>query len=505
MNPHTPLRALILLCATLLTVACGGSGGGGANFSGIDRTGGPSFGIAFGTVTNFGSIIVNGVRYETSSSTFEIDGSPGSQDDLSVGDVVLVRASQASGSTTWTATSVLFDDNVEGPITSIDLGTRTIIVLGQTVKIVDGETLFDNSFANPSFDGLAVDQIVEVTGYVGSTGEITATRIEPKAAGGEFEVTGIVGTHAPGVSFTVNGLTVDYSAVQTLQNFPNGEINVGDLIEAKGMDFNSLTTTLTATFVEFKGDRIPGNADDNAEIEGLITRFGSQFDFDVSGVRVDATDATFEGDTALPLGPNVKVEVEGTIQEDAGGKFIDARKVDVRRAKLVRIEALVDSVSPDASDPRVGTFVVLGIEVQVDVLTRMEDKFENPPVEPFTLEDLNQGNYVRMRGSELNSATSTADLLAGLLERDDPREDSELQGFVDTAADPLITILGVTIDTTGTSNFRDENDADIGRQAFFDRLQDELQAGGSPLIKAVGRESTPTTIAADEVEFEVEF
>ena len=50
--------------------------------------------------------------------------------------------------------------------------------------------------------------------------------------------------------------------------------------------------------------------------------------------------------------------VEGTMQEDASGWFIDARRVDVRRAKIVRIEAEVDSVSPDANDPRIGTFVV---------------------------------------------------------------------------------------------------------------------------------------------------
>jgi len=505
MNAHTPLRALLLLYATLLTVACGGGGYGGPNTAGIDRTGSPSFSLAFGTISGFGSIIVNGVHYETSSSTFEIDDSPGSQDDLSVGDVVLVRATRASGSTSWTATSVTFDDNVEGPITSIDPDTFTIVVLGQTVKIVDGETLFDNSFADPSFAGLAVDDIVEVTGYVSSTGETIATRIEP-TAGGQFEVTGVVGTLNPGVSFTINGLTIDYSGVSMLQDFPSGEISVGDLVEAKGTAFDSATSTLTATFVEFKGDRIPGNANDNAEVEGLITRFGSKFDFDVSGIRADATDAIFEGDEAN-IGLNVKVEVEGTIQEDVNGKFIDARKVDVRRAKIVRIEAVVDSVSPNGTDPRIGTFDVLGITVQVDLLTRMEDKFANPPVEPFTLNDLSAGDYVRMRGSVVTG--STADLLAGLLERDDPRTDSELQGFVDSANDPSIMILGVEIDTSSASAFRDETGADIGRPAFFARLASELSSGGTPLIKGVGPAAAgvdPGTwkINADEVQFEVE-
>ncbi len=42
-----------------VVVACGGGGGGGS-FAGIDR-----LGVTTGTINGFGSIIVNGVEYET--------------------------------------------------------------------------------------------------------------------------------------------------------------------------------------------------------------------------------------------------------------------------------------------------------------------------------------------------------------------------------------------------------------------------------------------------------
>ncbi len=490
MNTQTPLRALSLLCATLLTIACSGGGGGGgsADFAGIDRTGGPAFGFAFGTVTGFGSIIVNGVHYETDSSTFEIDDSPGSQDDLSVGDVVLVEATRSSGSTTWNATSVTFDDNVEGPIAagSLDATAGTFVVLGQTI-ITNADTSYDDSFANPSFAGLSAGQIVEISGFVNADGAIVATRIEPKPLSTEFEVTGLVSAHNSGaMTFMINALVVDYSSAASIRDFPGGVINDGDLVEVKGTAFDAGSTTLTATDVEFKGGQIQGNAGARVEIEGLITRFASQSNFDVSGVTVDASNATFEGDVGN-LGLNVKVEVEGSLNDN---DVLVATKVDVRRAKLIRVEAAVDSVDPSGN-----TFVTLGITVEVDALTRMEDK--DFDVEPFTLGDLNPGDVVRMRGSE--SSGSTADVLATLLERDD-RSDTELQGFVDTAADPLITILGVQIDTSGAV-FRDENDAPMTRQTFFNRLVSESNA----LIKAVGQEVGVTAIDADEVEFEIEF
>ena len=47
-------------------------------------------GIAQGPISTFGSVVVNGVRYDTSSATFTINGTPGTQDDLSVGQVITI-------------------------------------------------------------------------------------------------------------------------------------------------------------------------------------------------------------------------------------------------------------------------------------------------------------------------------------------------------------------------------------------------------------------------------
>jgi hypothetical protein len=495
MKLQTSFRILGLLMATLLAVACGGGGYGGSSIAGIDRTGLPNFALAFGTISGFGSVIVNGVHYDTSTSSFTIDGQPGSQDDLRVGDVVLVQGTLPANSTNGTATSVIYDDSVEGPISFIDGDTSTLIVLGQTVQI-SADTSFDDRISPASIDGLSVNDVIEVSGFVSATGSIAATRIEPKAASTGFEVTGLVSAHNAGaMTFMINGLTIDYgSQTVLLDNFPGGVITDGDLVEVKGSTSLGAGGELIATRVEFKANRFGGGANYHLEVEGLITRFASQTDFDVSGVTVTTNGSTtFQGDVNN-LGLNVKVEVEGAL--DSSGTTLVASRVDIRRARIVRIEATVDSVDASAN-----TFVALGVAIQVDALTRIEDKFANPPVQPFTLANLNPGNFVRMRGSELTTVGATANVLAALLERDDPR-DTELQGLVDAgsidATARTFSILGVTIDASSASTFRNVDGSSLTAGAFFALLQD-----GS-LARANGSETAPTTIVANEVQLELE-
>ena len=58
--------------ATLFTFSgCGG--GGDMRMAGIEGTG-----FASGAITGFGSVIVNGITFNTNSATFTIDGRPGS-------------------------------------------------------------------------------------------------------------------------------------------------------------------------------------------------------------------------------------------------------------------------------------------------------------------------------------------------------------------------------------------------------------------------------------------
>lgn len=485
---------------TVLLSACGGGGGGSETTAGIDRTGTPttpdtpSATISVGVIAGFGSVHVNGVHFETSSAEFSIDGETGSQEDLSIGDVVLVRGEiDSSDSTQGTATSVVFDDNVEGPIEpgSIDLVNQTLVVLGQTVRVT-ADTSFDDTIQPPALEALSDNDIVEVSGFVTSDGSIRATRIEPMVDGGIWEVTGPVSNHDDVArTFNINALVVDYSSVTMLQDFPAGAIGNGNPVEVKGAELG-MADELVAISVEYKGDDISGNEDDHVEIEGFITRFDSDADFDVSGVAVVTDDSSvFEGGAAGDLALDIKIEVEGRLSAEG---VIVADKIDIRRSNAFRVVALVDSV-----DAAAGSLAVLGITVTVDALTRIEDK-SDLRVEPFSLTGLFADDYVEVRGFEFPAGTNQ--LAAGILERNDyePGADkTELRGFVQEVNRPSLTILGVTVNTD-TALFRDENENPIDADEFFTRLD----AAENPLlVQAKGFENAGE-LDANEVEIELE-
>ena len=145
---------------------------------------------------------------------------------------------------------------------------------------------------------------------------------------------------------------------------------------------------------------------------------------------------------------------------------------------------------------QINTVVVLGITVTVDDLTRLEDK-SNADVDPLTLADISAGDYLEIRGDEMPAGSG--EVLATIFEREDPDTEASLQGFVESINEPSFTILGVTINTSGATVYRDANDNVLTVNEFFNQLMI-----GS-LVKAEGAEVSDMTIAATEVEFEAEF
>ena len=84
------------------------------------------------------------------------------------------------------------------------------------------------------------------------------------------------------------------------------------------------------------------------------------------------------------------------------------------------------------------------------------------------------------------------------LEQETPTNPNvSLQGPVDTAVDPDITILGIAIDTSGwsESSFKDENELEIGRTLFFQAAEPDS------LVKASGS-LTGTVITWDSLDLE---
>ena len=446
-----PNRLLLAGLPTVLLACGGGSGGGnegGGPIVGIDRGG---VTISQGPINGFGSVIVNGVRYSTTGASITIDDRPGTEADLRAGQVVRVEGTVDATGTSGTARSIAFNDDVEGPVQSIDAAAAQLVVLGQTVQ-VGRSTSFDDSISPRSLEGLAVGDRVEVSGLVNADGLISATRIERKPALATVEVKGSASAvDSNARRFSINLLTVDYSTAQ-LSNFAAGAPVNGDLVEAHG-SLNA-AGVLIATRLERRSASLEGTTDDSADLEGLVTRYVSSVDFDVAGQRVTTTGTTvYQGGVAANLALGANVEVEGGF--DANARLI-ASRIEFRRESNVEISALVDSVNVTA-----GSLVVLGVTVRTNALTRFEDH-SDADLPRFSLADLRAGDYV-----ELSAYDDGGGLLASLLERDDADDRLEVEGPASAVAAPEFTIAGIRITTNDQTEFRNNDGGSISAASFF--------------------------------------
>ena len=347
-------RTLLAIGCSLLLQACGGGGGNTApplvTPPPPPPSSSPTAVTTSGIITAFGSVFVNGVEYETDSAEIEADDDIADEGDLKVGQIITLKGSVNDDGVTGTADSIVYDDKVEGPITSIN---GDILVVLQHTIILNG-TVFDDNVPTQSVAGLTVGDVIEVSGFLNANGDIVATYLELDNSGSDFELVGIVSNlDTDDSTFDIGAQTISYASA-TFEDFDGALIADDDLVEVKGNSFDG-NGAFVAIEIELEDDDFDEN--DEVEVEGLITRFESELDFDVFAVMVTTTSTTeYEGGTADDLAEDVKVEVEGTIENG----ILVAEKVEFKNVEDTRFEAVVDSVDAEA-----GEFVILGITIVV--------------------------------------------------------------------------------------------------------------------------------------------
>ncbi len=467
----TKLATVAATAALLLLSACGG---GGSDAPGAPPGGGPAAvanGVSYGTITQFGSVWVNGIEYETNAATFRIDDHPGSQSDLRIGMVVRIDGSVDDRS----ASVVTVDDALKGRVEQV-LDANRMIVMGQTVQI-DAQTRFESGTVPVAGD------YVEVHGLVSGDGTVAAGYIERKTtlASPPFAVKGLVRSHdAAAKTFTIGTLAVTYAAGATINDMPAASWN-GLQVEVKGTACagSPVCGTLTASKVEPGGMGVDDTA--HTEFEGFVTSLTAN-GFMLGAQSVVVTTGTqFEGGVAADIGVGTKLEVEGSLS----GGVLTASKVSLR--DNVRLEGDVASI-----DPAKGTFTLgglAGVTISVNSLTELKSL--------SSMASLGVANHVRVRGR----AGSGNAVAASQLELRSTSPDSRviLQGAVSAiSGTSSVTLLGIVVDTGGVSEsgFKGHDDASIGRAAFFSALR-----VGS-LVKARGKLGGGASVGWDEMELE---
>jgi hypothetical protein len=489
--------------ATAITIAACSSG---SDVAGIGGSGVAPVGFtSSGTITGFGSVFVNGVEFFTSSNTSYTveDDSNSSESALKVGMVVFVDGSIDDNGTTGTATSIRYEDSLEGPVSSITdtppatstSRSRELVILGTTVILNEATTVIDNS-SSFTFDTLAAGTNIEVSGFPNVNGAIVATYIEEKdpfvADQTIVEIKGIIEGSDGSTQFNIGNLTVNVTSNTDTSDLLGGLAN-GTFVEVKGTLSSPTSTSIIATKVEPEDNSL-GDDRDEVEIEGIITRYENDSDFDIDGYTVDASNAT-KKPSGLVLKENMRIEAEGAVVNGVlVAKEIESEDEDAEvsaRASNVNLS----NNSFELNFPSTGQSVT----VIVDGNTQYDDKENNSPT--FSLNEIMDSDYIEVEGVEIDNNGAIA-VLAIKVERDQP-DDTILQGIVTggSGTSSTITVLGVDYDVSGSTVFYDiDEQSTLSQSDFFDTSNVQLGVSVIKIKDAVSGGNPDGT--ADEVELE---
>jgi hypothetical protein len=326
------IGALLLTLASFTFSTCGGGG--------IDLAGGGTSGtgVTTGSITGFGSVVMNGVHYLTDSNV-----APGfvtmkmfmGMDNSSMMDSNLYRVGMVAvihhGPNDNNAMQIEYQDNLQGRIAAKNPGAEnTVTVLGQTVVVGDAAV----------FASLNLNEIVEVSGYVDSAGRIRASYITMvpcsmmmmMCTASEYEVKGYVsGLSSSG--FRLGPLPGGTGTTVTVSFAPAVGAGLADgmYVQVVTNDSQPVSGAITATRINMLTPRTVFPEKAVADLEGLVTASpsgsGNALSFAVEGKRVQTDGATqYVGGTAANLQPDVRLQVQGT----ENGGVLSAAKIIFR-------------------------------------------------------------------------------------------------------------------------------------------------------------------------------
>ena len=287
--------------------------------AGIQGSGLRAF-AAIGPITTLGngSVSVGGVDYSTAGAQVNIDGHPGTEQQLQPGDVISIQGALHAGGQRQaaTASTVTFSGNVRGEVSGIDITAATFYVLGQTVHVTSS-TQFAPGIPPSGLPGLQNGAVVEVSGFADASGDIVASRVSSVGEGGPARVVGTIQNLNPQQqTFNIQSVRVSYA----------GAAVKGTLADGAAVAVQGPQPAANGALIARQVSVAPGlQAQPGAEgrLEGLITDFASANYFEVDGQAV-SVDTQTHSNLHVPLGLNVSVKVTGVF--DGNGTLV-ARKV----------------------------------------------------------------------------------------------------------------------------------------------------------------------------------
>lgn len=422
--------------------ACGGGGSGDSSASGS------SSGSSVGPVSGFGSVYVNGTRFETDGSVVSNDGLS-REEQLEKGMVLKIDGDwddQGEGR----ADRITYDDTLRGPVSAMTWdevsSTGNLTLLGQSVSL-DSRTVFRG--ATPTaIAGNPTGYRVRVSGWRLEDGSFRASYVGAQAIGADFddlnevEIEGVVANlDTSAQTFTLNGSLVNYTSAVGDDDFSLDDLANGIVVEVEGyLD----GTTIMAEEIDDEEELFSN--DDDVEISGNIYDFdASSGQFSLNGVRVQIDGNTeFDDLDEGSLADGLFVNVEG---EAVNGVLV-AEEIEGRESDA-ELDGRIDSI-----DLTNESMVVSGVRIQLTGNTLIDDDDSGEDgrrSRARDLESLQVGDYLEIEGRQRSEEGGYLEAIS--IEREDSDEDSdfELEARVTAIGAESVTIMNLEISRNGFS------------------------------------------------------
>ncbi|MCK5812805.1 MAG: hypothetical protein KAH03_01045 [Cocleimonas sp.] len=367
-----------------VTLAEGGIGGSGVVLAegGIGGSG-----VVMGNITGFGSVYVNGVKYDTTNTQFYRDGKLATQDEFSLGENIEVTGSVDGLTGTGVADTISYDSDIKGVVTVVSTDNQSIRIMGQDIITTPLTVL--NGFEQ--LQDLIIDNYVEVSGSRDSAGILVASSIKlisssfidnSSSIAIEGEITRI---NEDLKMILVQDTIVDYSAVVSLDSTEN-DPKVGEYVEIESALNYINDKIVIASAVNPEKSYQHFEADTLLAVKGLVTDFdmSSPFSFRVAGqpVLITPKSRLLEGGwgdvfldvvlsveglvneagelvaSTIIISPLVKEALLGVIESVDGNKIrLQGRDIIINRATLLLDHSSQkrDDIKPN--DLQVGTHI----------------------------------------------------------------------------------------------------------------------------------------------------
>ena len=326
-------RSWLVLASSALS-GCGGGGGVSSLLASAPGTGGT--GIYQGSISGFGSVIVNGVTYDNSQAVMRLNDVVVSQDKLRLGMVATVKGDRVAGATLGTASQIEVWSIAQGVVT--EASSDHFEVAGMSI-LTSSATWFYGSSTGTS---VSKGNYVSVWGLQSDKEghSWTASCVVVSAVATDAVSSGTV--KVDNRQRTLNGLLLTGAVADGLTE--------GALVRVQGTWSSESSLKVVSTKVIDSGVVALPQAD--VEIEGLVTTVPTASGFMLGSITVEATPGIYSPAGAV-ITQGARVEVYGSWV----GGVLKATKVELEDpfvSTVIEIKAMFQEFTS------LGNFVLQG-------------------------------------------------------------------------------------------------------------------------------------------------